>query len=864
MEVIIASSLLGVGYLLNNDINKHRPFDAHIPKPVNRGILQNTDALNSKIYSTSKMIEARKVENNYNKAKDAINTNIIPSYFNEAIINNQTNNIQYLQRPASNRSTKINKEPAADNTLESFFEPITQPGYTDAPEMFSPLSGTMMNFSHNNQVPFFKGSCRQNVDPFANQSLLENFGGINTFQMEKKPVEPMFKPNKDMSYVNGTPNQTHQILDRFVPSMYRTMEKPTDPINVGPGLNQGYTATPTGGFQQFDAQEFVLPKTTDEIRTLNNPKLSFEGRTSGPAGSVVQNRGLQGVVKHRHPDKFYIQKPDRYLTTTGAYLKPEMPGKFDAKATSRQDSISYEGVAGPAATHVESLRPAVQDSTNVNFTTDGMRNANLQTYGEGDKYDYSKASYFAKPNERQTTEDKNIITNLTTTVKALIAPLLDVLRISRKDNVIGNPNKVGYFSRPGPSNPTVYDPNDVARTTLKETNIHNNRTGNLGSNARKTIVFDPNDVARTTIKETNLNNNRTGNLGSNARKTVVYDPNDIARTTIKETNIHNNKTGNFGSVAKKITVHDPNDVARTTIKETNIHNNKTGNLGNAVLNKTKVYDPNDVARTTIKETNIHNNKTGNFGSVKKTKVYDPNDIARTTVKETNINNNRTGNMGAPAVKKPTVHDPNDIARTTVKETNINNNRTANVGSTTLQNGTGYETADFTAPNTNRQFTSDYEYSGIADGQTGRGGGDGYLTADFDAPNTNRQFTSDYEYEGPAKDYLDRPMDETMWDNAKLNITKTGVSEGRYPTLSNTKLALGGKDINMEAKKLEGDRVNQYSPTATRLYTQTPSLGSCTVTTDKDQLPNESINNRINPNILTAFKNNPYTQPLDSF
>jgi hypothetical protein len=931
MEVIIASSLLGVGYLLNNDANKYRQFDTHVPKPVNRSVLQKKDALTSEIYSTSRMIEAQKVENNYNKAKDAINTNIIPNYFNEAIINNQTTNIQYLQRPVSNRASKPKKD---SDPIESFFQPLSQPqpGYTNAPEVFSPLTGTTMNFSHNNQVPFFKGSCRQNMDPFANQALLENFGGINTFKMEKKPVEPMFKPNKDLSYVNGTPNQTMHMMDRIVPSIYRTMERPTDSINVGPGLNQGFTANPTGGFQQFDIQEFALPKTTDEIRTLNNPKLTFEGRTTGPAGARVQNRGLQGVVKHRHPDRFFIQKPDRYLTTTAAFLKPKMPGKFDARATARQDSVSYEGVAGPAATHVESLRPAVQNSTNINFTTDGMRNASLQIYGDGYNFDHNKSSFFAYPNERQTTEDKSIITNLTTVVKALIAPLLDIMRISRKENVIENPNQAGFFSLPGPKNVKVYDPNDVARTTLKETNIHNTKTGNMASNARKTIVFDPNDVARTTLKETNLHNSKTGNMASNARKPIVYDPNDVARTTIKETNlhnsktgnmasnarkpivydpndvarttlketnvhnnqtgnygsvakkptaydpndvarttiketnVHNNQTGNYGSVAKKPTAYDPNDVAKTTIKETNIHNNKTGNLGNAVLNKTKVYDPNDVARTTIKETNIHNNHSGNLGnsSVKKTKVYDPNDIARTTVKETNINNNRTGSMSAPAIKKPTVHDPNDIARTTIKETNINNNRTGNLGTTTLQNGTGYETTDMNAPNTNRQFTSDVEYIGTADGQTGRGAGNGYQTADVNAPNTNRQFTSDFEYQGPAKDFLERPMDDTMWDNASLNITKTGVSQGRYPTLSNTKLAVGGNDINMEAKKLEGDRVNQYSPAATRLYTQTPSLGSCTVTTDKDQLPSDSIANRINPNILTAFKNNPYTQPLDSF
>jgi hypothetical protein len=971
MEVLVASSLLGVGYLLNNNTNDKyfRQFDtklSNVPKKFQQ-YQHQSDALNTNYYNTAHTIEAKKVEQNYKKAKDAINTNIVPPYFNDAIINNQTTSIQYLQRPLAERSTKIkndNNNNINNNPLENFYQPlISQPGYTDGPEFFSNMAGQNIDsFSHNNQVPFFRGSAKQNVDPFANQTLLESFGGINTFQIEKKAVEPMFKPAKNLTYVNGTPDQTDQVLDRFVPSIYRTMETPTNSINVGPGLNRGYTAAPSGGFQQFDAQEFALPKTTDELRTLDNPKLTYEGRATGAPIAMVTNRGLQGIVKHRHPDKFYIQTPERYLKTTGAYLKPEMPGKFDAKATARQDSTSYEGVAGPASTHVESLRPAIRNSTNINYTTSGMRNANLQNYGEGDKYDYSKASYFAKPNERQTTEDKNVVTNLTSIVKAIIAPFLDVFRTTRKEDVLGNPNKVGYMGIQAPSKPVVWNPNDVARTTVKETNINNNHTGNMGNNRKKVPVFDPNDVARTTVKETNINNNHTGNLGSVARKPTINDPNDIARTTIKETNINNNHTGSLGTLARKPTVYNPNDIARTTIKETNIHNNHKGNMGNnnkkvpvfdpndiarttiketninnnhtgnmgnnnkkvpvfdpndiarttikeTNINnnhtgnmgnnnkKVPVFDPNDIARTTIKETNINNNKTGNLGTVsRKTVVYDPNDIARTTIKETNIHNNHTGNLKTPLqkgktydpndilkttiketnihnnhtgnmgtnTKKVTVYDPNDIARTTIKETNIHNSHKGNFGSSTLQNGTGYETASFDAPNTNRQFTSDYEYSGIADGQTTKGPGDGYLTASFDAPNTNRQFTSDYEYEGPAKDYLDKPMDETMWDNAHLNETKTGVSEGRYPTLSNTKLSIGGKNINMEAKKLEDDRLNQYSPAATKLYVQTPSLGRCTVTTDKDQLPNESLEARFDPNILTAFNDNPYTQPLNSF
>ena len=59
----------------------------------------------------------------------------------------------------------------------------------------------------------------------------------------------------------------------------------------------------------------------------------------------------------------------------------------------------------------------------------------------------------------------------------------------------------------------AYDPNDIARTTIKETNIHDNRTGNMdGGRQSQLPAYDPNDIARTTIKETNIHDNRTGNL----------------------------------------------------------------------------------------------------------------------------------------------------------------------------------------------------------------------------------------------------------------------------------------------------------------------------------------------------------------
>jgi hypothetical protein len=91
---------------------------------------------------------------------------------------------------------------------------------------------------------------------------------------------------------------------------------------------------------------------------------------------------------------------------------------------------------------------------------------------------------------------------------------------------------------------TVHDPDDILRTTIKETNIHNEHEGFIKGNQKPTI-HEPDDVARTTIKETNIHNSAPFiNMSPQQPKCLrVYDPDDIPNTTIKETNIHNEHSG---------------------------------------------------------------------------------------------------------------------------------------------------------------------------------------------------------------------------------------------------------------------------------------------------------------------------------
>jgi hypothetical protein len=75
--------------------------------------------------------------------------------------------------------------------------------------------------------------------------------------------------------------------------------------NVGPGLNQGYTPKPTGGFQQADTRDYILPKTTNELRVLTNRQLSYKSRPTGPTGKTGKTVKIGEVIKI--PDSFYVK-----------------------------------------------------------------------------------------------------------------------------------------------------------------------------------------------------------------------------------------------------------------------------------------------------------------------------------------------------------------------------------------------------------------------------------------------------------------------------------------------------------------------------------------------------------------------------
>ena len=310
-------------------------------------------------------------------------------------------------------------------------------------------------------------------------------------------------------------------------------------------------------------------------------------------------------------------------------------------------------------------------------------------------------------------------------------------------------------------------------------------------------------------------------------KGIAYDPNDLARTTIKETNIHNDYNSNIQNMNRGNVVYDPNNLPRTTIKETNIHNNHSGNLGKNAPSRGVVYDPNNVPRTTTKETTIKNNR------------------------KANIQNSKSGNY----IKNK------DKAKTTMKQTTMTGNV---MGIASQMRGDGHLVKGMQVPDTIREHSS-VQYVGDAQGREMGA----YDVTDVNAMNTNRQFTSDIEYFGGAgNDGVNTaPMSYEDMYNMEMKAIRSLTDNGYTPNPGGVNEILDSNKINMTTNRI-GDVQNKYlnerGVATDKIYNSIPQMNVTNLSQTKEIVPNEPLADRINPDLLSAFRENPYTQNLASW
>ena len=354
--------------------------------------------------------------------------------------------------------------------------------------LFKSLTGSDVqkcDVKHNNMVPFFGSKITQRTNGFnRNESILDNLQGAGATQITKQAQAPLFAPQKNMQWANGTPNTSDFIQSRINPSRNISNDKPWEEIRVGPGLNKGYTTEGSNGFNAgMEARKQWMPKTVDELRTTTNPKVTFGlANHEGPAqGRFV--RGVEGKVEKNRPDTFYMNSPDRWFTTTGQEKAQTVRSEQVLQHVNRTSTTQeYYGasngnqdggsLAGKAEQNFRKSRKPVLPA--FEKYVGQAHNLSYSAGSDGFKNDYSVNSYQALPNARSTTQQSSGFGGATSLVRAITAPVMDFLRPSRKENVIGNLRPVGNASGTyGVNEAPVWNPADRVKTTIKEQTIDN-------------------------------------------------------------------------------------------------------------------------------------------------------------------------------------------------------------------------------------------------------------------------------------------------------------------------------------------------------------------------------------------------------
>jgi len=499
--------------------------------------------------------------------------NIYESTYWNNVKQDEQNRSNELYKKAENpyKTGVVSKNATSDTFKRQFYSEINEKEDLIDDYTYS-LTGEKVSTSslaHNNMTPFLKKKT-QNTNIENMYPLLDNLSGNNSLKQQKKEIQCMFKPQINAGgNICGMKNNDDFYKSRLDVTNIANNFFPIEKIRVGPGLNQGYTGESTGGFHQGDTLEYAKPRSLDELRSRINQKQTYfeipvKGHAKGP-----DRRAEHAPMTKQRPDTVFENTQDRWLKTTGANSKNTLRPSQNIRPTTRQES------------HIEYRGPIARSDLN-----------------QGIKDDYGKSKIILYGNERETTEQRTVVTNVTSIIKALVAPIMDVLKYTNKEYTVEAARGVGNPSIQIPSKATLYDPvNHIMKTTVKETTLHDSENGNLTGN--KETYSALNDTAKTTIKETTLHDNENGNLSGN--KETYSALTDLAKTTIKETLIHDvaltNIKGIDGNYVKN------SDAAKKTLRQTLPTEDTTRNIGGVVY-KVTLYDPDIVAKTTTKETTI--------------------------------------------------------------------------------------------------------------------------------------------------------------------------------------------------------------------------------------------------------------------
>jgi hypothetical protein len=282
-----------------------------------------------------------------------------------------------------------------------------------------------------------------------------------------------------MQWAYGMPNQSDFYQSRQWAGTKNNNVKPFDTVMVGPGLDKGYGINGSNGYNSgMEARDKWLPKTVDELRVDTNPRLEYEllGH-EGPANSYIKSDStvqMLGRVEKQRPDTFFINSQDRWLTTTGASKGETLRPIQEMGILRRNDiPIDYMGPAGAIEVKAATAPQNYEQSKRQESMTCGVNHSRAVGKGPSTDTDNFLRSHTNYENHRSTVRQPDTMrSGFSGAIGAVVAPILDIFRPTRKDETINNVRVYGDAGTPSMSKGPVYNPQDTAPTTIKETTLY--------------------------------------------------------------------------------------------------------------------------------------------------------------------------------------------------------------------------------------------------------------------------------------------------------------------------------------------------------------------------------------------------------
>jgi hypothetical protein len=387
--------------------------------------------------------------------------------------------VQNAQDDLTSKLSTVNKYDGSAYT-DKYFDPnfqenIINKGIDQNTAKYYSISGQKVDsayFKHNNMQPYFGSHLRgSHLDANSGESLLDNYIGSGSQTISKQERAPLFAPREGYQYPYGMPNTSDFMQSRVNPSLKMSNVKPFKEELVAPGINSGYGATGVGGYNSgLIARDFYMPRNVDEMRADNHPKageLMLYGH-EGPADSFVKERAHLGIVEKNRVETSFPLGHERLFTTVGAQTAPTARAIPVVHHVNRPETTTeYIGAAG-MQTPAQQMDGEYMPSKHIDLAAPQVQPAYRVGAGGATESDYGIKSQKVYRNNRSSNQNGGYLGAAGGVITAAVAPLLDVLRPSRKENTVGT---LRPYQNPGSTVPNsyIFNPTDRPAATIRET-----------------------------------------------------------------------------------------------------------------------------------------------------------------------------------------------------------------------------------------------------------------------------------------------------------------------------------------------------------------------------------------------------------